>query len=89
MNTLARGSLKGREDFFDALIEFSNFRSEQTIKLLKKHFVDGYTIEGLITLLNADSGNVYRDVKKLKKFANRYERLKDVDLKRFHLVPKR
>lgn len=89
MNSLARGSLKGREKFFDKLIEFSNFRSEQTIKLLRKHFVDGYTIEGLITLLNADSGNIYRDVKKLKKFARKYEELKEVDLERYHLVLKK
>lgn len=89
MNSLARGSLKGQEEFFDALIEFSNFRSEQTISLLRKHFVDGYTVEGLITLLNADTGNIYRDVKKLKKFANRYEKLKAIDLKRYHLVLKK
>lgn len=89
MNYLSRGCLKDREDFFHALIKFSNFRSETTIKYLYKHFVDGYTIEAIISLLNADKGNIYRDVKKFHNVARKYEELKEVDLKRYHLVLKK
>lgn len=66
-HNLIRGMVNKEQ--LDLLIGFTSIRSDSVIKMLHRHFVDGWSEDQLVQVFGCSQSNLNRDINKIKQVA--------------------